>query len=79
MKTIAETKEILKKVENLYDFQNEFYFQDLKTGNMLPNFELMFKNGENYTCNPAAREFDRNGNCTNVFIKCSDGFVEYPF
>lgn len=79
MATVAETKKRLDKVNNLFDFQEEFYWQHPETGEMLPDFELVFWNGANYTSNPAAKKFDRNGNCTNVFMKCSDGVVEYPF
>lgn len=79
LETVAETKKRLEKVNNLFDFQKEFYWQHPETGEMLPDFELVFWNGANYTSNPVAKNFDRNGNCTNVFMKCSDGVVEYPF
>ena len=79
MATVAETKKRLENVNNLFDFQNEFYTENPVTGNMEPDYELVYWNGENYTSNPAARTFDRNGNCNNVFIKCIDGVVEYPF
>lgn len=78
MKTINETKKRLEKVNNLYDFQKEFY-EENETGEMMPDFELVYWNGAVYTSNPAAANYDRNGNCINIFIKCSDGVVEYPF
>jgi hypothetical protein len=77
--TVAETQKRLEKVDNLFDFQEEFYWENPETGEMIPDYELVYFNGENYTSNPAARTFDKNGNCTNIFIKCSDGVVEYPF
>lgn len=79
MKTVLETKKRLEKVNDLFDFQNEFYYQNPITGKMVPDFEIVFWNGAAYTSNPAAKTFDRNGNCANSFIKCSDGYVEYPF
>ena len=79
MATVEETKKRLEKVNNLFDFQNEFYWEHPQTGEVLPDFELVYWNGENYTSNSSARTFDGKGNCTNVFIKCSDGVVAYPF
>lgn len=40
---------------------------------------LVYYNGESYTENSSAAAYDRLGSCTNCFIKCEDGFVEYPF
>lgn len=79
MATIAETKSRLQKVKNLFEFQEEFFFQHPESGEMIPDFKLVYWNGANYTSNSAARVYDRNGSCTNIFIKCSDGFIEYPF
>jgi hypothetical protein len=79
MKTIAETKKRLEKVQNLGDFQNEFYLQNKVTGEVIPDYEIVYKTTEGYTSNPGARIFDAKGSCLNIFIKCTDGVVEYPF
>ena len=43
------------------------------------NFDVYyFKNG-NYTKNRAAATYNRNGYCTNSYLKCDDGFVADPF
>ena len=79
MRTIAETKKKLEKVNNLFDFQKEFYWQDPKSGEMAPDFEIVYWNGEVYTSNPSAAVYNKNGSCVNSYIKCSDGVVKYPF
>lgn len=77
--TTEEFKKRMVGVKNLMDFQNEFYHLDQKTFRMIPDCELVYWNGANYTSNPAAISYDRLGNCNNCFVKCEDGFVEYPF
>jgi hypothetical protein len=79
MGTVAETKKRLEKVYNWFDFLDEFFYEDIITGEMIPDFELVFKVGNNFTTNPAAETFNSNNRSNNCYIKCSDGVVEYPF
>lgn len=46
---------------------------------MIPTFELTYKVGNSYNHSAAAAAYDKQGYCTNVYIKCEDGYVEYPF
>ena len=77
--TTQECNERLKKVKNLYDFQEEFYFENVVTGEMIPDFELVYKVGNSYNHSAAAAIYNKNGRCINEYIVCSDGYVEDPF
>ena len=69
------THELKSKIEKM--IANE-EFVSLRNY-LYSNFDVYYFNGENYTQNKNAANYDRQGYCTNSFLKCSDGFVADPF
>lgn len=70
-----KTQELKSKIEKMI---NNDDFVSLRNY-LYSNFEVYYFNGENYTQNRAAATYNRNGSCTNSYLKCSDGFVADPF
>jgi phosphomannomutase len=70
-----KTKELQAKINEMSN--NEGINVELH--NFLDNFKIVYKTGNSYTGNLSARVFDHLGSCTNSFIECEDGYVEYPF
>lgn len=72
-----KTQEVKTKIEKMIENGNYVGLRNWLDSLAAP---IYFKVGEeNYTENHAAATYDRNGSCTNSFIKCEDGFIEYPF
>lgn len=70
-----KTKELEEKIKKEIKAEN---FVNLRNW-LDENFKCVWFNGHAYTDNPAAAEYDRHGSCTNIYIVCEDGYVEYPF
>jgi len=76
--TTSEVQFKLKNVKSLLDFQEKFFSED-ENGVITADFDIVYKTHSGYTDSREARIFDANGNCINSYIKCSDGYVPYPF
>jgi len=67
-------KELRERLNSLFKEQKFIEARELCS-----SLEVYFWNGENYTNNPAAAQYDKLGSCTNSYLKCEDGFFVNPF
>lgn len=71
-----KTKEIESKINGMIKNGD---FINLKNWIITLRIYYRSQQDDGYTENLAAREFDKNGSCTNSYIRCDDGYIKCPF